>query len=84
MQTSLRSVCRAPCRGPKTRETKKAMAIYHLHAKLISRKAGRSATGAAAYRAGERILDERTGAVHDYTHKQGIEHREIVLPSGVH
>ncbi len=59
------------------------MAIYHLHAKLISRKVGRSATGAAAYRAGEKIIDERTGAVHDYTRKQGVEHREIVLPSGV-
>lgn len=60
-----------------------AMAIYHLSAKLISRKAGRSATAAAAYRAAERIVDARTGEAHDYTQKRGIEHTEIVLPSGV-
>ena len=27
------------------------------------------------------ITDERTGLVHDYTRKQGIEHREIVAPA---
>lgn len=59
------------------------MAIYHLSAKLISRKSGRSSTAAAAYRAGERIVDERTGEAHDYTQKRGIEHTEIILPSGV-
>jgi hypothetical protein len=59
------------------------MAIYHLSAKLISRKAGRSVTAAAAYRAAERIVDEHTGEAHDYTRKRGIEHAEIVLPSGV-
>lgn len=57
------------------------MASYHLAVKAISRGAGRSATGAAAYRAGVLIADERTGLVHDYTRKQGIEHNEIVLPA---
>jgi hypothetical protein len=57
------------------------MAIYHLSAKIISRKAGRSSTAAAAYRAGEEIVDERTGEVHDYRRKGGVEHTEIVLPS---
>ena len=57
------------------------MAIYHLSAKAVSRGAGRSATAAAAYRAGERIEDERTGAVFDYARKRGVEHREIVMPS---
>lgn len=57
------------------------MAIYHLSAKLISRKAGRSSTAAAAYRAGERIVDERTGEVHDYTRKASVDHAEIVMPS---
>jgi len=57
------------------------MAVYHLSAKLISRKSGRSATAAAAYRAGERIVDQRTGEVHDYTRKRGIEHAEIVMPA---
>ena len=47
------------------------MAIYHLSAKPISRATGRSATGAAAYRAGETITDERTGLVLDYGKKIG-------------
>jgi hypothetical protein len=46
----------------------------------MSRSSGRSATAAIAYRAAERIVDERTGEVHDYTRKQGVEHAEIVLP----
>ena len=50
------------------------MAIYHLSAKPISRATGRSATGAAAYRAGETITDERTGLVFDYSKKRGIDH----------
>lgn len=58
------------------------MAIFHLSAKIISRKTGRSSTGAAAYRAGEKVIDERTGEVHDYTRKSGIESAEIVMPSG--
>lgn len=58
------------------------MAIYHLSVKAISRSAGRSATAAAAYRAGEWIEDERTGQQHDYRRKRGIDSAEIVLPSG--
>lgn len=57
------------------------MAIYHLSAKPISRTAGRSATGAAAYRAGEIISDERTGLVFDYGKKHGVDHREILAPA---
>lgn len=56
------------------------MASFHLAVKAISRGAGRSATAAAAYRAGVEIEDERTGLVHDYTRKHGIEHSEIVAP----
>ncbi len=57
------------------------MAIYHLSVKTISRSAGRSATAAAAYRAGVKIADERTGELHDYTRKGGIEYIELVLPA---
>lgn len=49
---------------------------------MISRSAGRSATGAAAYRAGDVIADERTGEVHDYSRKRGVMHREILAPAG--
>lgn len=58
------------------------MAIYHLSVKTISRSSGRSATGAAAYRAGARIKDERTGELFDYRRRKGVLHTEIVLPSG--
>ena len=58
------------------------MAIYHLSVKPISRSAGRTATAAAAYRAGEKIIDERTGEIHDYTRKGGVESADIVLPDG--
>lgn len=58
------------------------MAIFHMTAKIISRKAGRSATGAAAYRAGVEITDQRTGEVHDYTRKAGVESADIIMPAG--
>lgn len=53
---------------------------FHCSVKTISRSAGRSATAAIAYRAGEEIADERTGEIHDYTRKQGVIHSEIVIP----
>lgn len=59
------------------------MASYHCSVKPVSRGAGRSGTAAAAYRAGVCLKDERTGEVHDYTRKQGIEHAELIFPSGV-
>ena len=58
------------------------MASYHLSVKSVSRSAGRSATGAAAYRAADRIHDERTGEVWDFRRKRGVEYREILLPPG--
>jgi len=58
------------------------VAIYHLSAKTVSRSEGRSATAAAAYRAGAKIVDERTGEVHDYTKKGGVLHADLILPSG--
>lgn len=59
------------------------MAIYHQSVKAVSRSAGRSSTAAAAYRAGEKIIDLRTGEIFDYTKKQGIYHAEIIMPSGM-
>lgn len=57
------------------------MAIYHLNAKVISRSNGQSATEAAAYRAGEKIHDERTGLTFDYTRKKGVYATEIIAPN---
>jgi len=56
------------------------MTIYHLSIKTISRAQGRSATAAAAYRAGVEITDERTGDNHDYRRKSGIESAVLILP----
>ena len=59
----------------------KIMAIYHFSARIISRSAGRSATAAAAYRAAERIQDERTGLVFDYRRKVGVAWKQIFAPA---
>ena len=58
------------------------VAIFHLSVKTISRSAGRSSTAAAAYRAGVEITDERTGEIHDYRRKAGVESAELFLPDG--
>jgi len=57
------------------------MAIFHLCAKMIGRSAGRSATAAAAYRAGCRIEDARTGEVFDYTRRSGVREAFILAPA---
>ena len=56
------------------------MAIYHFSAQIISRSNGSSAVGSSAYRSGEKIEDERTGLIHDYTRKSGVEYTEILTP----
>ena len=58
------------------------MAIYHFSVKTVARSAGRSATAAIAYRAGEKIYCEREGREHDYSRKTGVEYKEIYLPGG--
>ncbi|OWW72397.1 nickase, partial [Acinetobacter baumannii] len=58
------------------------MAIYHFSVKTVARSAGRSATAAIAYRAGEKIYCEREGREHDYSRKTGVEYKEIYLPEG--
>ena len=57
------------------------MAIYHLSVKTVSRSAGRSATAAAAYRAGCKITDGRTGEIHDYTRKGGVQSATLIVPA---
>ena len=55
------------------------MAIYHCQVKPVGRGQGRSSTAAAAYRSCSKVHDERTGELHDYSRKRGLEHAEIVL-----
>jgi ATP-dependent exoDNAse (exonuclease V) alpha subunit len=57
------------------------MADYRLSVNMIGRSSGRSATAAAAYRAGQRIEDRESGLVHDYTAKRGVLHSEIITPA---
>ena len=57
------------------------MAVYFLHLKTFGRSDGGSAPSAAAYRAGERIKDERTGRTYDHTERQDVMHKEILVPS---
>ncbi len=56
------------------------MAIYRCEFKIISRGSGHRACAAAAYRAGEKIVDERYGAAHDYTRKTGVAASFILAP----
>ncbi|HVA15115.1 MAG TPA: Ti-type conjugative transfer relaxase TraA [Stellaceae bacterium] len=56
------------------------MAIYHLHVKVIGRKAGSSAVASAAYRSGSRLRDDRLERSHDFSNKRGVVHSEVMLP----
>ncbi|HEY2684331.1 MAG TPA: MobA/MobL family protein [Steroidobacteraceae bacterium] len=57
------------------------MAVYFLSLKNLSRADGSSSVGAAAYRSGERLRDERTRKVYDHSERQDILHKEIILPA---
>lgn len=57
-----------------------AMAIYHLHVKVIGRKSGSSAVASAAYRSASRLRDERLDRSHDFSAKRGVVHSEVLLP----
>ena len=56
------------------------MAIFFLQITSVQRSAGRRATASAAYRAGERIRDERSGEVHNHSRRRDVLHTEIFLP----
>lgn len=56
------------------------MAIYHCAVKVIGRKTGRSAVAAAAYRSGEKLINEYDGVEHDFTKKNWIEFTKIMCP----
>jgi ATP-dependent exoDNAse (exonuclease V) alpha subunit len=58
------------------------MAIFRLQITPIARggDGGHSSVGAAAYRAGERIRDDRTNEVHNHSRRKDVTHSEIMLP----
>ena len=57
------------------------MATYFLRVSKLSRGRGARVTRAAAYRAGERIHDERSSDVYTFSSRQDIAYKEVVLPS---
>lgn len=59
------------------------MAIYHFSVKNISRSDGRSAVACAAYRAAEKLIDNKYGKVQDYTRKLGVELAQIYAPDNI-
>lgn len=59
------------------------LAIASASCKTVSRSGGRSSTAAAAYRTAERIVDHRTGELHDYRRRGGVDHVSMHAPKGV-
>ncbi len=69
-----------------------SVAIYHFSGQILGRKPkrnpdgsyrpGSKAVAAAAYRAGERLIDRNSGEIHDYSRRGGVAHSEILAPPG--
>lgn len=59
------------------------MAIYHYSAQIIGRSQGRSAIACAAYRSGEKMIDQETGEEKDYTRKDNVDHTQVYAPENV-
>ena len=57
------------------------MAIFFLRTTSVGRSAGRRATAAAAYRAGERLRDERSGLLYNHARRKDVVHTAIFLPA---
>ncbi|HAK3594103.1 TPA: MobA/MobL family protein [Salmonella enterica] len=58
------------------------MAIFHMSAQRITRSKGHSSVAAAAYRHGEKMTDEHTGEIHDYSKKKGVSDSVVLIPDG--
>lgn len=56
-------------------------AIYHCSIKIIGRSDGKSAVASSAYRSDEKLTDDRTGLIHDFTKKRGVVFTEVFLPA---
>jgi len=54
--------------------------LFSLHAKHVGRRNGNSAVAAAAYRSGEKLINECDGLAHDYAYRDDVVHTEIMLP----
>ena len=57
------------------------MAIYIATTKSISRSNGQSAVASASYRAGVKLYDERHGKTQNYSNRDGVMSKDIILPT---
>ena len=57
------------------------MAIYHLSFKLCKRSEGKSSVYLAAYQNRNKFTDNRTGAVWNYSKKEGFDGSLILAPT---
>lgn len=57
------------------------MALFSMRMQVIKRSAGRSLMGAVAYRAGEKIYDQRQDMTHDYSRRGDVERTEMLFPA---
>ena len=53
---------------------------FHFSVNIISRGKGKSAVASAAYISGEKIKNEWDGVTHDYTRKEKVLVKNIILP----
>ncbi len=61
------------------------MAIQFASVRYLSRGKGASAVRTAAYNARDRVVEERTGEVHDYSdHPPDLKYHHVLLPDGEH
>jgi len=56
------------------------MAIFHMQVKICSKAKGNSVVALAAYNARERIEEEKTGLLYNYSKKDDLVHSAIILP----
>ena len=61
------------------------MAIFMASTKSVSRAKGQNAIAAAAYRAGDKLLDQdkENGKTHDYQKRSGVLSADIILPTAL-
>lgn len=56
---------------------------FHFSISMISRGKGKSAVASAAYISCQKLINDWDGITHDYQHKKGLLHEEIMLPNHV-
>ncbi len=61
--------------------SKKAIPVIHYHVRILSRSKGHSAIRKIAYITRSKVYDQRTDQYYDYSKRDDLVHREIILPS---